>query len=378
MANIYLDHHATTPTLPELPEVMAPYFTEQFGNPASTHSFGQRAQMAVSKARTQVAALLNADPQQVIFTSGATESIHSAIIGWLLAQEKPSECLILSSSIEHKATMGACDLAKKLGAEVIYLPVNGFGEVHPTEIFKNISKDRPTLLSLIHAHNEVGTIQNIETLTAQLKSYPKVTFHLDAAQSVGKVPIDFKNLNIHMLSLSGHKLYGPKGIGALVLKNARLIKPLFQGGGQEFNLRAGTLNVPAIVGLGYACDWAKKNGAIECQRLASLRDLFFEIIKAEAPTVKVNGHPTQRLPHNINITLGKGTPETIAFALNDIAFSSGSACSAGNQADNNHVLSAMGLTADQALSTLRLGLGLSTTEEHVRYTAQKIIQFVRK
>jgi cysteine desulfurase len=374
---IYLDHHATTPLLPDLAQAMAPYYEEEFGNPASLHGFGQRAQSAVTKARQQVARLLNADPQQVIFTSGATESIHTAMIGWLLTLSHREDALILCSSIEHKATLGAASLAKQLGAETKQISVNSEGVLNLDELLQIVATPRPIFLSLIHGHNEIGTIQNILQIAEKLKAFPHVTFHADAAQSTGKVPIDFKNTPIHMLSLSGHKLYGPKGVGALLLKDHKSIRPLFSGGGQEFNLRAGTLNVPCIVGLGFACEWAQKNGPQECQRQSALRELFFNIIEKEAPEIKVNGSRESRLPNNINITLPKGTPETLEFALHDIAFSAGSACSAMG-AESNHVLSSIGISSDQALSTLRLGLGLSTTEDNIRYTAQKIIKFVKK
>jgi cysteine desulfurase len=374
---IYLDHHATTPLLPGLAQAMAPYYGEEFGNPASLHSFGQRAQSAVTKARQQVARLLNADPKQVIFTSGATESIHTAMIGWLLTLPKREDALVLCSTIEHKATLGAAALAKQLGAETKQISVNSEGALNIEELLSCVSTPRPIFFSLIHGHNEIGTVQNILEISEKLKALPHVTFHSDSAQSTGKISIDFKNTPIQMLSLSGHKLYGPKGVGALLLKEHKSIRPLFSGGGQEFNLRAGTLNVPGIVGLGFACEWAQKNGTVECQRQSALRDLFFKIIEKEAPEIKVNGSRISRLPHNINITLPKGTPETIEFALHDIAFSAGSACSAMG-AESNHVLSAIGINSDQALSTLRLGLGLSTTEDDVRYTAQKIIKFVQK
>jgi cysteine desulfurase len=374
---IYLDHHATTPLLPNLAKAMASFFEGEFGNPASLHGFGQRAQSAVTLARQQVAQLLNADPQQVIFTSGATESIHTAMIGWLLAQENFKESLILCSTVEHKSTLGASALAKKLGAETKQIPVDREGRINTDELFKALASTRPTFLSLIHGHNEIGTVQDVASIAEKLKDYPHVTFHLDGAQSVGKIPIDFKNSAIHLLSLSGHKLYGPKGIGALLLKNHQLIRPLFQGGGQEFNMRAGTLNVPAIVGLGFACQWAKEKGAAEWARVTRLRELFFDILKNEAPQIRINGSRTSRLPNNISLTLPKGTPETIAFALHDLAFSAGSACSSTG-ADLNHVLAAIGLSPQESQSTLRLGLGLSTTEEHIRYTAQKITKFINK
>lgn len=378
MAHIYFDHHATTPLLPEINSAMAPYFNEKFGNSMSLHSWGQEAQSGLQKARQQVASLFNANPEQVIFTSGSTESIHTAVLGWLLAQVKISECLVITSTIEHKATYGALKLATQLGAETAQIAVDQYGLLKTDDLMKKIvaNKDRPVLFTLIHGHNEIGTVQDISDIAQKISKYSNVAFHVDAAQSAGKITIDFKNTSLHMLSLSGHKLYGPKGIGALLVKESNTIRPLFQGGGQEFGLRAGTVNIPAAVGLGFACEWAQKNGNMECERLTQLRELFFKLV-TDHPAIQINGHRTQRLPNNINITLPRGDADSIAFALHDVAYSAGSACNSQKK-EPNPILAAIGLTPAQSESTLRLGLGLGTTEEEVRHVAKKIIAFINK
>lgn len=362
---IYFDYHATTPILPDVESAMQPYFTKYFGNPSSSHAFGQRASMAVQKARVQVAQLLKApNTESILFTSGATESIHMALVGWTLKQTKP--CHIITSTIEHKATYGACYLSKKLGARTSQCPVQKDGTILAEEILSLIKEGEPTLVSLIHGNNEIGTVQDIEGLAQKLKVRKNVFFHVDAAQSVGKVPIDLKNTPIDFLSLSGHKIYGPKGIGALYLRETELMEPLFTGGGQEMNLRAGTHNVPAIVGLGKACEWFEKNGVAETQRLLSLQKLFLEELTPLQEHIELHGSWTHRLPNNVHFSLKKSKLETLPDLIETVAFSSGSACSSQNNQEPSHVLQALGVPAEQAHNAIRIGMGLNTTEAEVK------------
>ncbi len=373
MTPIYFDYHATTPVLPEVVNAMAPYYTEHFGNPASQHSWGWKAGLAVSKARNQVAKLFNGKPENFLFTSGATESIHLAILGWLLAQDDPTHCQIITSSIEHKATLGACKIAGKMGAEIFIAPVDRLGHVDQKAILQKLNPHKKALISVIHGHNEIGTLNKIESLAQALKN--RALLHVDAAQSAGKVVLDLAHTPIDMMSFSGHKMYGPKGVGGLYVRDPEHIHSLFSGGGQEFNLRAGTLNVPGIVGLGHACEWSQTHGAQESVRLQGLRDLFFNLV--EHPRVMINGDPKERLPHNINICISGISPDQLSDELEGMAFSSGSACSSSAQ-EPNHVHQGLGLSAEESRTTFRFGLGVHTTEDHVRLLAKKITALLAK
>lgn len=372
---IYLDYHATTPLLPEVRDAMMPFLNDDFGNPASQHAWGWKANLAVNKARAQVSKLLNCEARQILFTSGATESIHLAVLGWLLAQETPSECQVLTSEIEHKATLGASRIAQKMGAQFHLIPVDSRGHINLSALQSRLDQNKKTFVSLIHGHNEIGTINDIESLSEKFASLPHVTFHVDAAQSLGKIPVNLSELRgVDLLSLSGHKMYGPKGVGALFVREARSLHSLFSGGGQEFNLRAGTLNVPGIVGLGRACQWALEHSERESARLKSLRELFFQLI-AESPFT-INGDRERRLPHNINLTLKNVSMDRLQILMEDVAFSSGSACSSDSDAVN-HVHQGLGLSADDSAHTIRFGLGLHTTEKDIRTLADKLIQLTR-
>jgi cysteine desulfurase len=348
---------------------MKPYWTIHFGNPSSTHSLGQRANMAVQRARAQMARLLNANPEQMVFTSGATESIHSALIGWTLAQKEP--CHIITSTIEHKATYGACQFAQKLGARVSFVPVQSDGTVDFKHLESLIKSGEATLVSLIHGNNEIGTLQKIDDLAKQLAQLSRVFLHVDAAQSVGKIKIDLATTKIDFLSLSGHKIYGPKGVGGLYIRDASSFEPLFSGGGQEMNLRAGTHNVTGIVGLGKACEWFFKNSEKETERLSELQKLFFSLLKPLGSKIQIHGSMENRLPNNINFSLTELELEKIAAQFEDFAFSSGSACSSEAQT-TSHVLKALNIPESIAKNTFRIGLGLHTQEKEVRAFCQKL------
>jgi cysteine desulfurase len=329
--------------------------------------------MAVQKARVQVAQLLKApSAESILFTSGATESIHMALVGWTLKQTKP--CHIITSPIEHKATYGACSLAEKLGARTSQCAVQKDGTVLAEDILALVKRDEPTLVSLIHGNNEIGTVQDIERLAKKIKEQKNVFFHVDAAQSIGKVAIDLANTEIDFLSLSGHKIYGPKGIGALYLRDAELMEPLFTGGGQEMNLRAGTHNVPAIVGLGKACEWFAKNGEAETQRLLGLQKLFVELLTPLREHIEFHGSWTQRLPNNVHFSLKKRNLSTLPDLIESVAFSSGSACSSQNNREPSHVLQAISIPAEQARNAIRIGMGLNTTEAEVKQFCKLLSQ----
>lgn len=368
MKSIYLDYHATTPVLTEAIEAMAPYWQTHFGNPSSNHEWGWKAEGAVLKAKKQVAAFIDCDPQQVYFTSGATESIHWAIIGWLRQHPQGK---ILTSTTEHKATFGACEWASELGARVVKIPVNQEGIIQLEVVKKELQENVPTLLSLIHANNEIGTINPILEIAALKETYPHLDIHLDACQSLGKLEFSFLNSQVDFLSFSAHKIYGPKGIGALIIRDTKKLTPLFSGGGQQNSLRAGTLNVPLIVALGVCADWFKKNWLEEAQRLKKLSQKLIAGVKTISPKIKLNGSENQRLPHNINMTLYDIHPDKIILALAGVGFSSGSAC-ASTQAEMSHVLEAIGVHYEDAKSTVRFGLGLQTKDEDIDFILEKI------
>lgn len=365
----YFDYHATTPTLPEVEVAMRPYWEKNFGNPSSAHSWGQRADLAVQRARGFVARLLNTTAPHVVFTSGATESLHMALAGWTLAQKKP--CHIITSTIEHKATYGACGLAEKLGAKVSIVDVEKDGTVQIEKVLSKIEPNQPTLVSLIHGNNEIGTVQPIHEIALALQKLPHVFLHIDAAQSVGKLKIDLQNTPVHFLSLSGHKIYGPKGVGALFIRDLSSVEPLFSGGGQEANLRAGTHNVPSIVGLGKACEWFLLHGEAESTRLQKLQTLFFKLLEPVSDWIQINGSRTNRLPNNINFSLLDCKSGDLEQEFENFAYSSGSACSSQPR-EASHVLKAIGVPDTVAENTFRIGLGLHTTEQEIRNFCERL------
>ncbi len=379
---IYLDYNATTPLDPAVLDTMLPFLGEAFGNPSSSsHSFGWQASAAVEKARRQVANTLNAQPQEIYWTSGATESNNLAILGSALAHLKQSTQQaphILTASSEHKAVLEVCEQAQSLGAELSILPVNRYGQVEPDEIRRNI-RPNTKLISVMFANNEIGSINPIREIGQICKEFG-IWFHTDAAQAAGKVPIDVDALGVDLLSISGHKIYGPKGVGVLYVRNQNPkveLHPLFFGGSQEKGLRPGTLNVPGIVGLGQALELASELMESEELRLRDYAQCLIQTIHSEAPEVILNGHPTERLAGNISLSFPDLRSDIFSMGLSGLALSSSSACTSEN-ATPSHVLKAIGHSDVLARSTLRIGLGRPTQKEDVDFAAQKLLGLVRK
>ncbi|PYS96842.1 MAG: IscS subfamily cysteine desulfurase [Acidobacteria bacterium] len=378
MASIYMDNHATTRVDPRVLEAMLPFFTTEFGNAASkSHAFGWRAEEAVTRARTQIARLLNADPKEVVFTSGATESNNLALVGAFEAAAGRGEHVITGAT-EHPAVLDVVARLEARGARVTILPVDRTGLIDPDALRRAIT-DRTVLVSLMFANNEVGTIHPVAAIGALCKERG-VLFHTDAAQAAGKVPVDVQAMGIDLLSLSAHKVYGPKGAGALYVrrKNPRVIlEPMLHGGGHERGLRPGTLNVPGIVGLAAALEIARAEMPLEARRLGALRDRLQEGILARVEDVQVNGHPTARLPHNLSLSFAYVEGEALLMALDDVAVSSGSACSSEKK-EPSHVLRAMGLSDTQAQTSLRFGLGRFNTEQEVEHVIGRVAEAVAR
>lgn len=370
---IYLDYHATTPVLPEVMEAMSPYFCNHFGNANSTHQWGWKAEMALAKSSKQVADLLGAKASQVFFTSGATESLHWTILGWI---RKNKNGKIITTATEHKATYGACDFAKELGADIVVLGVDEFGRVDLESLKENLHESRPTLFTFIYGNNEIGTLNPINEICGLKAQFPHLKLHADAAQTVGKVPINFADLDLDYLSFSGHKIYAPKGVGALLIKDKDSLAPLFYGGGQQRGMRAGTTDVPSIVGLGVACQWASENMVQENKRLREMRDSTIEVLLA-TDLVLLNGHPTERLPNNMNFTFKNITMDKLLIKLPKVGFSSSSACSSG-ATSVSHVLQAIGRSEQEARQTVRLGMGHGTTVEDMEFVAKNIIEVLKE
>ncbi|HOS44408.1 MAG TPA: IscS subfamily cysteine desulfurase, partial [Armatimonadota bacterium] len=344
--SVYLDHAATTPVAPEVLEAMLPYYRECWGNPSSIHGFGRQAAEGVQAARERVAALLGATPNEIIFTSGGTEADNLAIFGAALAKEGKGKHL-LTSAVEHHAVSHATAALEKRGWEVTYLPVDGGGRVDPEAVRAALRPDT-VLVTIMHANNEVGTVQPIAEIGALCRD-AGVWLHTDAVQSVGHIPTPVGELHADMLSLSGHKLYGPKGVGALYLRKGVRIKPLFYGGGHERNLRSGTENVPGIVGLGRAAELAMAEMAGEAARQAALRDKLIDGILARIPDSFATGSREHRLPNNASVSIKyiEGEAQLLRLDAVGIAASSGSACTSGSL-DPSHVLLAMGIPVEFA------------------------------
>ncbi len=366
---IYLDYHATTPVLPEVLEAMSPYFCTHFGNANSVHQWGWKAEMALAKSSKQVADLVEAKPSQVYFTSGATESLHWVLTGWTRKNSNPK---ILTTSVEHKATYGACDFAKELGAEVVELAADSDGLLDLTVLEKELQEERPTLLSLIFANNEIGSINPVQEVCDLKNKYPHFRVHADGAQAVGKIPVNFKELGLDYLSFSGHKIYAPKGIGGLIMAESGTLVPLFSGGGQQKGQRAGTTDVPSIVALGVACQWARNNLQKEGERLTLLRDQVINKF-LETDWVQLNGHRTKRLPNNMNFTFKSITMDKLLLKLPKVGFSSSSACSSG-ATTVSHVLKAIGRSDQEARQTVRFGMGHGTTPDDMEYVTKKVLE----
>jgi len=375
---IYMDYHATTPVDPRVFEAMRPYFTEIFGNAASrNHSFGWQAEDAVEKARKQIASLIGATAKEIVFTSGATESNNLAIKG--VAQmyaEKGNH--IITAATEHKATLDTCKHLEKEGARITYLPLQTNGLIDFEQLRAAIT-DKTILISIMYANNEIGVLQPIAEI-GKLCKERGVLFHSDATQAVGKVPVNVLTDNIDLLSISAHKMYGPKGVGVLYVrrKGPRVqLTAQIDGGGHERGMRSGTLNVPGIVGLGEACAIAQKEMPEESKRMAYLRDKLKDRLLAALDEVYINGTMEHRLPNNLNISFAFVEGESLLMGINDIAVSSGSACTSATL-DPSYVLKALGAGDDIAHSSIRFGLGRFNTEEEVDYVAAKVIDVVNK
>lgn len=372
---VYMDHAATTYAAPEVVEAMLPYFSEKFGNPSSVYGIGQENKAAVEEARAKVAAAINAEPNEIYFTAGGTESDNWVLKGVAFANIRKGKHII-TTAVEHHAILHAAEWLQSQGFEVTYLPVDQYGMVSPADVEKAIRPDT-ILISVMYANNEVGTIQPIAEIGAIARAHG-IYFHTDAVQAVGHVPIDVKAEHIDMLSLSGHKFYGPKGIGVLYIRRGVRIQNLLHGGAQESRHRAGTENVAGIVGLGAAIERAVAAMPEESARLTAMRDhMIRELLKI--PASHLNGHPTQRLPNNVNITFEYIEGEGILLLLNmsGICASTGSACNSASL-EPSHVLTAMGVPHEIAHGSVRLTLGERNTEEDVSYVLEKLPEVVRK
>jgi cysteine desulfurase len=374
---IYMDNHATTRLDPRVLEAMMPWLTDAYGNAASrSHSFGWAAEQAVETARAQVAKLIGASAREIVFTSGATESDNLAIVGAVQAHGDRGP--VITQATEHKAVLDTCAWLEKQGSRVTYLSVDSDGRVTLDDLRRALD-EKPILVTILFANNEIGTVQPIDEIGA-LCHERGVLFHTDAAQAVGKIPVDVNRDNIDLLSISGHKIYGPKGIGALYVRrhNPRVeIAEQMHGGGHERGMRSGTLNVPGIVGLGAACELAAAELESESARLTAMRDRLQAKLLAALDHVRVNGSQQHRLPGNLNMTFERVDSETLMMGVKEVALSSGSACTSA-KIEPSHVLRALGLGEEAAHSSIRFGLGRFNTEEEVDYVADRLIDVVRK
>ena len=377
MRRIYLDHSATTPVDLEVAALMMTYYTEKYGNPSSVHSFGREARQALEEARRQVAELIGATPQEVTFTSGGTEADNLAILGTVEAMRKKGKHLI-TSAIEHHAVLQTFEYLEKKGFELTIIPVDSEGIVSVEDDRKAIRPDT-ILISVMHANNEVGAIQPIAEI-GQLAKEHGITFHVDAVQSLGKIPINVKDLNIDLMTVSSHKIYGPKGVGALYIRKGVRIVPLTHGGSQEKKRRSGTENTPGIIGFGKACELIGKRMVEEAKLQTKLRDKLMNGILERIEYVKVNGPlGEKRLPNNVNVSIRFVEGESLLLSLDmlGIAASSGSACTSGSL-DPSHVLLAMGLVHEIAHGSLRFSLGRQNTEEEIDYVLEQLPKIVER
>ena len=376
MRRIYLDHAATTPTHPEVVKAMLPYLTDAFGNPSSIHSYGQEAKGAIEEARTKVAELIGARSEEIIFTSGGTEADNFALKGVAYANEHKGNHII-TTPIEHHAVMEACKFLERRGFRITYLSVDEHGLVDPQDVKKAIT-DKTVLISVIHASNEVGTIEPISKIGKMAKE-AEIYFHTDAVQAVGHIPVNVDELKVDLLSISAHKLYGPKGVGALYVRKGTRLVPLIQGGGQENRRRAGTENVPAIVGLGKAIELAGQTMNRETEWLSYLRDKLIEGLVERIDNIRLNGHPRKRLPNNVNVSVDFVEGESILLNLDleGICASTGSACSSSSL-EPSHVLLALGLSPEQAHGSLRFTFGRENTEEDMERVLEVLPGIVAK
>ncbi len=371
---IYMDHSATSPVDPEVFKAMEPYFVDSYGNASTLYSLGREARKVMEDSRKKVASLIGANPNEVIFTSGGTESDNIAIKGTAYKLRKKGNHII-TSNIEHPAVDETCRYLEKNGFEVTYLPAGEEGIVK-VEDLENAITNKTILITIMHANNEIGTIQPIKKI-GEIARKNKIYFHTDAVQSVGKIPVDVNDLNVDLLSLSSHKLYGPKGIGALYVKKGVRLEPILHGGGHEKGLRPGTENVAGIVGLGKACEIAEQHLDENIQRTTAMRDEIIGRVLSEIEESHLNGHPTKRLPNNINFRFTSIEGESLVLHLDakGIASSTGSACSS-KKLEPSHVLMALGLKEVDAHGSLRLTLGKENKEEEIDYVVESITDAV--
>jgi cysteine desulfurase len=376
MKRIYVDYAATTPVHPYVVKAMVPYFSEIYGNPSSIHSCGQEAKTAVEASRTKLARFIGAKTEEIVFTSGGTESDNFAIKGVAYANKSRGNHIIVSR-IEHHAVLEPCHFLEKQGFKVSYLPVDKYGLVDPDEVKKAITP-KTILVSIMHASNEVGTVQPIAEI-GKITRDSGVYLHTDAVQTVGHLPVNTKELNVDLLSLSGHKLYGPKGIGAIFIRKGTRIVPFMHGGGQEDGRRGSTYNVPGIVGLGKAIEIAESEMGEEARRLTLFRDLLIKELSDKIEFTHLNGHPSQRLPNNINVSIDfvEGEATLLSLDFEGICASTGSACSS-ESLEPSHVLTAMQVPAEEARCSLRFSLGKWTSEDEIRIVIQVLPGIITK
>ncbi|MCX7699339.1 MAG: IscS subfamily cysteine desulfurase [Gemmataceae bacterium] len=373
---IYMDNNATTRCDPRVVEAMLPYFTEKYGNAASrNHAFGWEAEAAVEDARAQVATIIGASPKEIVFTSGATESNNLALKGVASMYRKKGNHIITAVT-EHKAVIDPCKRLERDGFQVTFLPVDRYGQVHPEQVAEAITP-QTILVSIMAANNEIGTLNPIREIGRICKE-KGVLFHTDAVQAVGKIPIDVNEMGIDLLSMTAHKLYGPKGIGALYVrkKDPRVrLDPIIDGGGHERGMRSGTLAVPLIVGFGEACDIARREMPEEAPRLLQLRERLRQGIMSRLEETYINGHPTERLPGNINLSFAYVEGEALMMGIKDVAVSSGSACTSASL-EPSYVLRALGVGDELAHSSIRFGLGRFNTQEEVDFVIEQVVKAV--
>lgn len=376
MKRIYLDYAATTPTHPEVVRAMLPYFTDAFGNPSSIHSYGQAAKGSIEEARIKIANLIGARDEELIFTSGGTEADNFALKGIAYANESKGNHII-TSSIEHHAVIETCKFLETRGFRVTYLPVDEYGLVDLDDVRKAIT-DKTILISVMQANNEMGTIEPIAEID-KIAQEAGVCFHTDAVQAVGHIPVNVDELGVDLLSMSAHKFYGPKGVGALYIRKGTKLTPFIHGGEQERRRRASTENVPGIVGFGKAAELAQQKMSEEAERLTGLRDRLIKGLLERIDHTRLNGHPIMRLPNNVNISVAfvEGESMLLNLDLEGICASTGSACSSSSL-EPSHILLAMGLSHEQAHGSLRFSLGKWTTEEDVERVLDVLPSIITK
>ena len=376
MKPIYLDYAATTPADPAVVQAMIPYFHDAFGNPSAIYSYGQEAKSAIEKARSAISSLIGARDEEIVFTSGGTEADNFALKGVAFANQKKGNHII-TSAIEHHAVLESCKFLGKMGFKITYLPVDHFGLMNPDDVKKAIT-DKTILISIMHANNEIGTIQPIAEIS-KIAREAGVYFHTDAVQTAGHIPTDVNELGVDLLSMSAHKLYGPKGVGALYIRKGTKLMTFMHGGGQERGRRASTENVPGIVGFGKAAELAKPELDAEMARLTNLRDKLITGIQENVDHIHLNGHPLKRLPNNVNISVEfvEGESMCLNMDIAGICISTGSACSSANL-EASHVLLATGLDPVQAHGSLRFTLGKWTTAEEIDKVLEILPRIVTK